>query len=354
MRPKRHEGTNARRQRGGRRRRGVTLLEIILSTALLVPLLGVMFWFYSSTMESGDRSAGKVRDVQLARVIVDRIVRELRQSTGFSSGYGTGIFGTRHQISINTVVIPDKALVERRGIRDSERPGQFDLRQVDYYVAWDEVNTDEEGNPRALGLMRRERRTFNQLKPVEEAPEEPAEGDEPEMPDAEGLNGVGEELPEGLTGEEIGEGVDRPHDRGGPGNVSGDPFGKTLDELLDDSFDEELDDEQLEGAKQELYAPELKFIEFFYHDGNRWWDSWEIKQGNALPQMVMVTVGYVPELPEDEEIDIMKDLLRDEEDLEPVPADRYMFIVRIPQADTFFASRLQREASSLASLEGLE
>jgi hypothetical protein len=71
--------------------------------------------------------------------------------------------------------------------------------------------------------------------------------------------------------------------------------------------------------------------------------------------MVMITVGYVPELPEDEEIEIALDLLIGEEDIEPVPADRYVRVVRIPQADSmFFGPRLQREASAFAALEGLE
>ena len=148
-------------------RSAVTLLEVVLAMSILVPMMGMMFWFYASALESRERSAAVIRDVQLARVVLNRIVNELRQATGFAGGYGIGVFGTRHQISINTVTIPDKALVERRGIRDSRKPGQFDLRQVDYYVAWDDVNTDEFGDPRSLGLVRRERRTFNKLDPLE-------------------------------------------------------------------------------------------------------------------------------------------------------------------------------------------
>ena len=147
--------------RRGRRRRGITLLEIVLATGILVPMLGTVFWFYSSSLETREQSLTKIRDVQLSRGILDRIVRELRQSTGFVGGYGTGIYGTRHKISMNTVVIPDKALVERRGIRERQRPGQFDLRQIDYYIAWDDVNTDEEGDPRASG-----QKSFDYHQPV--------------------------------------------------------------------------------------------------------------------------------------------------------------------------------------------
>lgn len=330
------------RARNGYRRPAVSLLEITLAVGIIVPVLSMLFVFYAHSLETSDESTVKVRRVQLARVIMDRIARELRQSTGFSAGYGTGIFGTRHEVSINTVVIPDKAMVERRGVHQKRRPGQFDLRQVDYYIAWDRVNLDENGDPRALGLVRRERRTFNELEP-EEIPEE--------MP---------EEMPMGddVTGEEAGEDTPqmpgfgdrgRRSDKEKPGGV-----GREVEEPFDDELKDELEQEELEGAKRELYAPEIKFIELFYHDGTKWWESWEISSGNALPQMVMITIGYEPELPEDEEIEIIKDILEDEEDIEPLPEDRFMMIVRIPQADSFFGSRVQREASAFAELGEVE
>lgn len=291
------------------RLRAMTLIEVVLTAALMVPLMGILFWFYSSSLESREQANARVRDVQLARVVMDRMAGELRQATGFAGGYGAGVFGTRHAISINAVAIPDRALVERRGIRDEPLPGQFDLRQIDYYIAWDEENLDENGDPRALGLVRRERRTFNQLAPA-----------------------------------------DTEETAAGPGGTQGDESG-----LGGEDLDEELTEKEALGSKYELYAPELKFIEFFYHDGYRWWDSWEIFEGNALPQMVMITIGYVPELPEDEEIEIMKDLLLDEDDIEPIASDRYVRVVRIRQADSlFFGPRLQREASASAELEDVE
>ncbi|MEE9295864.1 MAG: hypothetical protein V3W34_13005 [Phycisphaerae bacterium] len=312
----------------GLRRSAVTLLEIVLAIGLIVPVLGMMFWFYASTLAMRDASAEHIRRNQLARVVADRIAREIRQSTGFSGGYGPGIYGTRERVSINTVVIPDKALVEHQGIRRRRAPGQFDLRQIDYYIAWDDVNTDENGDPRALGLVRRERKTFNRLSPTE----------------AEAIGGVESEGEESAT--------DTSQEAAGPARSL---FGRSADEVFDDDLGEELDDEEREGAKHELYAPEIKFIEFFYHDGSRWWDSWEITQGNALPQMVMITVGYEPELPEDENIEIIEDILEDEDDIEPLPADRYLTVVRVPQADSLFLGpRIQREMLSYEGLEDAE
>lgn len=320
------------------RRKGLSLIEVVLTVGLLVPVMGTMFWFYSSTMETRDRNGEMVRETQLARVIVDRIAKELRQSTGFAGGYGPGIFGTRNRISINTVVIPDKALLRKQSISETNRPGQFDLRQVDYYIAWDEINTDENGDPRALGLVRRERRTFNQLAPVAEAGEVPLDD------------------PNALSGDPGGQPSDAPSRDGfglgdDPTADEDQPFDPTGGDTLGERGDDELNDIELEGAKQELYAPELRFIEFFYHDGNKWWESWEIKEGNSLPQMVMITVGYEPELPDDMEIEIIEEMFINEEDIEPLAEDRYMVIVRIPQADSFFGSRVQREVSSLADFD---
>jgi hypothetical protein len=324
------------------RRSGITLLEITLAVAIIVPMLATMFIFYSNALRTNDENAERIRRVQLARVVLDRITRELRQSTGFSAGYGTGVFGTRHEISINTVVVPDKALIQRRGVREEPRPGQFDLRQVDYYIAWDRINLDENNDPRALGLVRRERRTFNKLEP-EEVPEE-GEGPEKESPglfdgDNENANASPSERDRGAA--------DATEQPGGTGpGVDDSPF--------DDELTDELSEEELEGAKRELYAPEIKFIEFFYHDGHRWWDSWEISEGNSLPQMVMVTIGYTPVLPEDEKMDIIDRIFEGTEEIEPLPEDRFMAVVRIPQADSFFGSRIQREASALADLEDVE
>ena len=334
-----------------RRRRGITLLEVVLAIGLMVPMMATMFVFYSNALETADENAARIRRVQLARVILDRIRQELRQSTGFSAGYGTGIFGTRHQISINSVVIPDKALVARRSRRDRPRAGQFDLRQVDYYIAWDDVNTDENGDPRALGLVRRERRTFNKLKAAELPSADQGGADQ-----GGAVGGTNGGAGQGGGGGSAVGGSDAPPGGGlGGDGGSGQAAAPGQENPFDKGLSDELKDEELEGSKRELYAPEIKFIKFLYHDGNRWWESWEIDQGNALPQMVMVTVGYEPVLPDTEEMEIVKGIFKGVgEKIEPLPEDRYSVIVRIPQADSFFGSRVQREASALTDLEDVQ
>jgi type II secretory pathway pseudopilin PulG len=272
------------------RRRAFTLLEMIVATGLMVVLMTTMFWFYRTSILQRAEGTATSRDVQLARVILERISAEIRQSVPSMSAFGPGVFGYKDAVEINTLVIPDKKLSEIRGIRDRSLPGQFDLQQIRYYIAWDDVNVDTNGDPRALGLVRRVSRTY--LRDVV---------------------------------------------------------------FLDDQGEPEAtDDAELE-FKEELYAPEIKYLEVLYHDGNRWWDRWELTQGNSLPQMVRVTIGFEPELPESEEMEIVdEDFLKDEEDLEPLQQDRYSTVVRLVHADLFYGSRLQREATALGESAGMD
>lgn len=271
-------------------RRAVTLIETLLATSLLVTLMGLLYWFYGSTLETREQGLKRTRDVQLARVILERMAEEIRQSSGNTAGYGAGLIGYKRGISVNTLVIPEKILAERRSIFDEQIAAQFDLQEIRYYVAWDEENLDEEGNPRPLGLVRRVTKTFNR----------------------------------GLV-------------------------------LETGSDDEEVEDEEALAVKEELYAPEIKFLEFRYFDGASWWEDWELTQGNSLPVMVRITIGYTPLLPEDEEeLDLVEDnFLRDESERERIPDDQFTRFVRLVQSDVNpIGVRLQREASAFGESEG--
>ncbi|MCK4661007.1 MAG: prepilin-type N-terminal cleavage/methylation domain-containing protein [Phycisphaerae bacterium] len=268
-------------------RGGFTLLEVTLALSIITVLSGIMYWFFWNITVATEQQTSRSRDVQLVRVILDHMACEIRQASGFVPGYGPGVIGTKHMISINTAVLPDKKLLYPRSITDVEEARQFDLREVRYYIGWDEENLDEEGDPRALGLVRRVSKTY-------------------------------------------------------------------LREMIIEGEDEtdSGDEEQIVAVKEELYAPELKYIEFKYFDGATWWDDWEIAQGNTLPQIVRVTIGFEPVPPREEEMELVEDdFLCDEEDQEPLAADRFAMFIRLVQADTFFGSRLTREASAFSSSE---
>jgi hypothetical protein len=227
---------------------------------------------------------------------MEQMAREIRQAVANIPGYGPGVFGYRDReamtdiIEINTLVLPDKKLSEERTIRDDRLPGQFDLEQIKYYIAWDTENLDTNGDPRPLGLVRRVTRTFRRHAAA--------------LADLE------------------------------------------LDEQADVAEDSGL------AEKVELYAPEIKFLEFHYFDGSRFWREWKMAEPGSLPQVVRITIGFVPEICESEELELIEDdFLKDEEEREPLPEDRYTMFVRLAQADVLFRSRLMREASAFSESE---
>jgi hypothetical protein len=263
---------------------------MVISTGLIVLLMTTLMSFYNKALDWRQEATERSQHAQLARVVLDRMAREIQQAVSALPTFGTGIYGYHYGIDVNTLTLPDKGLSEVRKIQSARLPGQFDLVQVKYYVAWDDVNVDKNGEPRALGLVRRENRTF--LRDIVFATEEEAAA--------------------AAESEEAAASV-----------------------------------------KEELYAPEIKFLELLYFDGARWWDKWELTGQNALPQMVRVTIGFKPGLPPDkQEVQLIDDdFLKDESELEPLQEDRYTILVRIRQADVFFGSRLSREVKAFGEGE---
>jgi len=274
-------------------RRGFTLLEVTIAIGLFIVLMATMFEFYDRSLRAREEGQMISRNAQLARVVLDRMAGEIRQATVNAASYGMGISGIEDNlygptISINTITMPDKALSELRDVDERPLAGQFDLQNIQYAIAWDYENLDSNGEPVALGLARSESRTF--LRDVVVA-------------DADAAVAA-----------------------------------------------EEAEDAAL-GFKRELYAPEIKFLEFHYFDGASWWPDWNVP---ALPQMVRITVGFAPGLPPSgQEIDIVEDdFLTRPEEMDPLPPDQYSVIVRVAQADVFFGSRVTREASSFSESMG--
>jgi hypothetical protein len=257
----------------------MTLLELLLAAGLIVLVSGMLFAFYDASLRSRDYGIRRITGCQLARVVAMKIADEIRSANGFIPDIGPGICGDRRVITIQTVTLPDKELLYRRSLKDEPLPAQCDIRQVQYYLAYDpeEAHEYEDGTQAGapLGLVRREVKTLHQTTQFENR----------------------------------GEAVD-------------------------------LD----------LLAPEMKYLRFRYFDGVDWVDKWDIskdlegKMGNSLPQAVEVTVGYAELPPEDQEKFKLEET---DPDLtpslpEPYSPDTCTVMVRLPQADTFFGSRLMR------------
>ncbi len=104
------------------------------------------------------------------------------------------------------------------------------------------------------------------------------------------------------------------------------------------------EDRDLLYLRHDLWSPELGYLEFRYFDGAEWTTQWQVSEGNPLPHLVQITVGYDS---------ITRDQLEDQ-DLQTFPLDRYplgppasnpnrySLVVRLPAADQMFTSRAHR------------
>ena len=112
---------------------------------------------------------------------------------------------------------------------------------------------------------------------------------------------------------------------------------KTLNQLV-------VDEQNPEQLRYDLWSNELRYVEFRYFDGVEWTTKWDLQDGNPLPQLIQITVGFEPltrvEL-EDQDLTTYPLEQYPLDDGHPHP-DRYSTIVRMPAADRFFSSRLQR------------
>lgn len=105
-----------------------------------------------------------------------------------------------------------------------------------------------------------------------------------------------------------------------------------------------IDEENPLEVRNDLWSPEIGYLEFRYLAGGEWNTQWPAKFGNFLPQAVRITVGFTS---------IKRDELEDA-DLEAYPPDqfpwgddqphpdRYSLIVRLPAVDRSLFSRIER------------
>ncbi len=299
-------------RRGCRCRRGLTLLEVLISISLIVILLGAMLTFFWQVIHTRDAVIARARRLQVARQVLAHMQAELRSVVGLETiGFpieqpiveeemleptrdDTGekpvmaqqqqvplLVGDRRTITFLTARLPARHQYEFWEDGADQPPAQHDLTQVSYWLWVDPEQTDENGEPIIGGLMRTEKKTLNQ-------------------------------------------------------------YLVELDQPLD--------------VRNDIWAPEIGYLEFRYFDGVEWTTQWDVTQGDSLPQLIQVTIGFEP-ITSDELAN--NDL--DEYPIEEYPygddlphPDRYSVIVRMPAADKFFSSRIQRVGKQVSEQFGVE
>ncbi|HPD32584.1 MAG TPA: hypothetical protein PLL20_21545 [Phycisphaerae bacterium] len=305
---------NARPARAARRR-GVTLLEVLLSLTLIVLMMSGIFGFYNTVLRVRQEGSVLAQDVLLTRAILDRIADEIRHATDIVPGDGIGFRGDRNSITIvrhrmtenySYIEYDDTAIANLP-------PPQLDLIRIKYELREDpdEVD-DEDGLPIVYGLFRSEQKVFD--------------------PNPEVIVDLDTDLGEAQKDEDL------------PMDVP--------------------------PVTTELYAPEIKYLRFQYFDGMQWLDQWQTvdefggidmgkaaatgKASYALPQAVMITIGRVRATRE--ELELTKQGSEEEEEDEIHHPDRFTIVVHVLQSDpSLITSRKFGVADQLGrSSEGLE
>jgi hypothetical protein len=315
-----------------------TLLEVILSLSLIVAIMGGVFGYYRSMLAIREEGSQIAKEAMRARATLSKIAEEIRHTANIMPGDGIGFRGKKESITIVHTTLPERYAFEEFEVHEEPPPAQKDIRRITYELLWDDELEDDEGIPICHGLWRSEQKSFDP---------------NPRM------------MVEEDTGEES---------------------------LEDDGSDLEEEDgeESVERIEGELIAPEIKYLRFEYFDGAEWLDRWYVsvgQQGGAegaglgddmageegngedseeggeavygLPQAVRVTIGKVPQDPEEELMEQTgKDLDEEKKEaLKEYHPDRYTIVVHLRQADeSLLRTRLYRSenATDLQMGKGLE
>lgn len=263
--------------------RGLTLLEVVISIALIALLLGSLLTFFWETLLVRDHVALALDRTQIVRQVLERMSAELRATLPYETvHFPVARFnGDRRRVTFLTTPLPhaNTNTYAYSGTGQEVPWPQHDLYEVTYELWVDPEDTTDEGEPLVGGILRTQRQAIQPMIPEDEVPE-------------------GEDVPY---------------------------------------------------VRRDLWCHELGYLEFRYFDGVEWTTRWEVAEGNPLPQMMQITVGF----------DSLTRSELDDQDLSTYPIeryplgpdvpnpDRYSMIVRFPAADPMFTSRVQRLANDI-------
>lgn len=290
------------------RRPALTLLEVVVAIGLIAMLLGAMLSFFWQVIEVRDTAAEAAERMQISRQVLSRIATELRGCVGFEE------FG----FPIEQPLVEEDLLVEEEG---AEVTGAL-AGTVPLLIG-------DRRNITFLTTRLPAEHQYEFLRESDDVP--PAQHD---LTQVSYWLWVDEETDE--DGEPIVGGIVRTEK-------------KTLNQFLVE-LEDPLD------VRNDLWSHELGYLEFRYFDGVEWDVTWNVTEGNSLPQLIQVTVGF----------ESCTSYELENGDLDDYPLyeypygddrehpDRYSIIVRIPAADRFFSSRVQRVGRQLTEQLGVE
>jgi hypothetical protein len=317
------------------------MVEVIVAIALISMLVGSMLTFFWQVVQVRDTAAEAADRMQVARQVLSRIEAELRGCVGAEAlGFPIEqpLVEEEYLEGEEDIVRPGDETVVEEVAEPALPAGLTDLLSGAGTADPNAVPT----GPLPLLIGNRRNITFLTARLPAEHQYEFIGTDEKPPPAQHDLTQVSYWLwidPKNTDekGEPIIGGIMRTEK-------------KTLNQFLVE-LDDPLD------VRNDLWSSELGYLEFRYFDGVEWDTTWDVTKGNSLPQLIQVTVGFEP---------CTDDELQNR-DLEDYPlidypygddkqhADRYSIIVRIPAADKFFSSHVNKQLGrGLAEQLGFE
>ena len=119
------------RNRPGSARRGITLLEMVLAMGLLTVLSSLLYWFYASSLATRQQGVFESQKLRLSRVVLERIVGEIRQAAMIPSEKRVAIRGDAEQIRLTTIRTPDRELYREHYLARSR---DIESQRVEYDI----------------------------------------------------------------------------------------------------------------------------------------------------------------------------------------------------------------------------
>ncbi len=329
--------------------RALTLLEVIIAIVLITMLMGSMFTFFWQVIQVRDTAAAQADRIQIARLVLDQIANELRACVGAEDlGFPIEQPLIEEQLLEGELVGGGYAeeYVDTESNEVLDALAEAGLEGLEGLEGLTGGSTGSDSGTVPLLIGDRRNITFLTARLPSDHQYDFWEDTADQPPAQHDLTQVSYWLwvnPEEQDddGEPIIGGIVRTEKR------TLNQFTVELDEPLD--------------VRNDIWSHELGYLEFRYFDGVEWAASWNVTEGNSLPQLVQITVGF--ESATSDELD--------NRDLEEYPIeepeyqlgdgqyhpDRYSIIVRIPAADRFYSSRMQRmgeEMTEQFGVEGLE
>lgn len=154
--------------------RALTLLEVIISIALIGMLLGSLLTFFWQTLAARDQARRAADRTQLVQQVLGRIAGELRGCIGVDKiAFPIQQFsGSRRAITFVTAPLPPSDSYTVLNATDTAPILEHDLREITYQLWIDPDQTTEEGDPLVGGILRTERQAINPFIPEEQVPED--------------------------------------------------------------------------------------------------------------------------------------------------------------------------------------